>query len=374
MTLTHEQPAVRKAHDGHGNGLPRLVSGLPAPARPYALTAWQRRRPLLLFIGAVAVASAVVALLLPPWFAAESKILPPSESSDTMGIMGALIENTTLSRLGLFTSTTPADMYVEILKSRTLRENLIRDFDLQRLYQIKGLDATLKELDSHVKVGASPVGVVSVRVEDRDPKRAADMANHLVDDLDRFNRESMNTRAKRTRLFLEGRMNETRALLAHAESTLTAYEKANKIVASNEATAVGAMADVISHKLELEVRRSYMESYSRPGSSPLRQVDAEIEAMDQQLGRLPSLKQEGSRLALDAEIQRRVFTLLTAQYEDMRVQEARDTPTLTVLDRARAPEIRIRPRRTMMVMVATATASLLCAAWVLLKGRGLARA
>lgn len=374
MTLTHEQPAVRKAHDGHGNGIPRLVSGLPAPARPYALTAWQKRRPLLLFIGAVAVASAVVALLLPSWFVAESKILPPSESSDTMGIMGALIENTTLSRLGLFTSTTPADMYVEILKSRTLREGLVRDFDLQRLYKIKGLDATLKELDSHLKVGATPVGVVSVRIEDRDPRRAAEMANHLVDELDRFNRESMNTRAKRTREFLEKRMIETRALLAHAESTLTAYEKANKIVASNEATAVGSMADVISRKLELEVRRSYMESYSRPGSAPLRQVDAEIGAMDRELARLPSLKQEGSRLALDAEIQRRVFTLLTAQYEDMRVQEARDTPTLTVLDRARAPEMRARPRRTMMVLVATATASLLCAAWVVLKGRGLARA
>jgi uncharacterized protein involved in exopolysaccharide biosynthesis len=374
MTLTHEQPAVRKAHDGHGNGIPRLVSGLPAPARPYALTAWQKRRPLLLFIGAVAIASAGVALLLPSWFAAESKILPPSESSDTMGIMGALIENTTLSRLGLFTSTTPADMYVEILKSRTLREHLIRDFDLQRRYQIKGLDATLKELDSHLKVIATPVGVVSVRVEDRDPKRAADMANQLVDELDRFNRESMNTRAKSTREFLEKRMIEARGMMAHAESTLSAYEKANKIVASSEATAVGPMADVISRKLELEVRRSYMESYTRPGSATLRQVETEIAAMDRELARLPGLKQEGSRLALDAEIQRRVFTLLTAQYEDMRVQEARDTPTLTVLDRARAPEMRARPRRSMLVLVATATASLLCAAWVVLKGRGLARA
>jgi uncharacterized protein involved in exopolysaccharide biosynthesis len=287
--------------------------------------------------------------------------------------MGALIENTTLSQLGLFTSSTPSDMYVEILKSRNLREALIRDFDLETRYDRKGMDRTLKELEIHVRVAASPVGVVTVQVEDQDPKRAADMANHLVDHLDRFNRESANTRARRTREFLETRLAETRVLMQQAESTLTAYEQRHKIVASTEESAVGAMADVISQKLSLEVRRGYMSSYSREGSAPLRQVEAEIAAMDRELAKLPALKQEGSRLALNAEIQRRVFTLLTAQYEDMRVQEARDTPTLTVLDRARAPDLRSRPRRTLIVLIATAVAVMLGAAWVGLQVRRPAR-
>jgi uncharacterized protein involved in exopolysaccharide biosynthesis len=102
-------------------------------------------------------------------------------------------------------------------------------------------------------------------------------------------------------------------------------------------------------------------------------VEAEIAAMDRELAKLPALKQEGSRLALNAEIQRRVFTLLTAQYEDMRVQEGRDTPTLTVLDRARAPDLRSRPRRTLIVLIATAVAVMLGAAWVGLQVRRPAR-
>jgi uncharacterized protein involved in exopolysaccharide biosynthesis len=375
MTLTSQESTVaRPARDGHANGMPHFVATLPVPARRFVFAAWQRRRPLALFVGAVAVAAAIIALLLPRWYTAESTILPPSESSDTFGLMGALIENTTLSRLGLFTSTTPSDIYVEILKSRTLREALIRDFDLERHYQTKGLDATLKELGVHMRVTVAAVGVVTVRVEDRDPERAAAMANHLVDNLDRFNRESMNTRAKRTREFLEKRLVESRASLQHAESTLTAYEKRNRVVASTEAAAVGAMADVISQKLGLEVRHSYMSSYSRPGSAPLRQLEAEISAMDRELVKLPSLKQEGSRLALDAEIQRRVFTLLTAQYEDMRVQEMRDTPTVTVLDRARKPEIRSRPKRTVLVLSATVVAAALGLAWVGISLRSPARA
>ena len=365
MTLTSQEPTTtRSAPDGHTNGIPRFVARLPVPARRYAVGAWERRRSLAVFVGAVAVLAAAGSLLLKPWFTAQATILPPSETSDTFGLMGALIENTTLSQLGLFTSSTPSDMYVEILKSRTLREALIRDFGLEKRYDVKGMDRALKELDDHLKVGVSPVGVVTVRVEDTDPRRAADMANHLVDHLDQFNRESNNNRARRTREFLEKRLVETRALMQRAESTLTAYEQRNKIVASTEEAAVGAMADVISQKLGLEVRRSYLSSYSRAGSASLRQVEAEIAAMDRELIKLPTLKQEGSRLALDAEIQRRVFTLITAQYEDMRVQEMRDTPTLNVLDRARPPELKSRPKRSLIVLIATAAAVLLGSAWV----------
>ena len=184
--------------------------------------------------------------------------------------------------------------------------------------------------------------------------------------LDRFNRESVNTRAKRTREFLEKRLVEARANLTQAESTLTSYEAKHKMMASSETESVGAMADAVSRKWNLQVRRSYLSSVSLPGSPALGQVDAEISAMDRELSKLPTLKQDGARLALDAEIQRRVFTLLTSQYEEMRIQETRDTPTLTVLDPARPPEIRSRPRRSLIVLVSALVALVLAAARVAL--------
>jgi uncharacterized protein involved in exopolysaccharide biosynthesis len=375
MTPTTQEPPVERVPRASDVAdVPLFLANLPSPARRYFLAAWTQRRTLGLFIGTVAALAVVVSLLLPKWFTAQSTILPPTEGGESFGLMGALMENTALSKLGLFSSTTPSDVYVEILRSRTLRESLVVSFDLERLYGLKGLDRTLKELDTHVRVTTTPVGIVTVRVEDQDPARAAGMANRLVDDLDRFNRESMNTRAKRTREFLERRLVEARASMKEAETALTAYEQRNKLVASSEAAAVGAMANVISQKMSLEVQRSYMSSYTRAGSAPLRQIEAEIGAMNSELAKLPSLKQEGSRLALDAEIQRRVFTLLTAQYEDMRVQETRDTPTLTVLDQARAPEMRSRPRRAVIVLGATIAAALLAAAWVGFSMRGPSRA
>lgn len=375
MTLSsQEPPRLRATPDRVHDELETPDGLLPPAGRRFLAAARQRLGAIVAFVLVASLLAAGVALLLPRWYTAESTILPPTEGGENLGLMSAMIENSALNRLGLFTATTPSDVYAEILRSRTLRESLIGAFDLQALYRTPGMDKTLHELEGHVRVSTTPIGVVVVRVEDRDPERAARMANHLVAELDRFNRESVNTRAKRTRLFLEGRLLEARSRLHSAESTLTAYEQRNKVVASTEGPAVSAMANVISQKLNLGVRRSYMSSYTRPGSETLREVDAEIAAVDREIAKLPSLKQEGSRLALDSEIQRRVFTLLTAQYEDTRVQETRDTPTITVLDRARAPEIRSRPRRALIVAATAAAALLLSAAWVALSMRSPVRA
>jgi uncharacterized protein involved in exopolysaccharide biosynthesis len=126
--------------------------------------------------------------------------------------------------------------------------------------------------------------------------------------------------------------------------------------------------------MDLQVKRAYIASYSSPSSAAVQAADAEIAAFDRELARLPGLRSEGARLALDAEIQRRVFTLLTGQYEDARIQEMRDTPTLTVLDRARPPELKWRPKRAVIVLVSTLAGLLLAAGWVALSLRRVAPA
>ena len=346
---------------------PISLAALPPPARRFAAAALERRRSIVAFVAVVMVISVVVSLLLPPWYRAQTTVLPPTEGNDSFGIMAGLIQSAALSKVGMTTTSTASEIFAEILKSRTLQEDLVRAFRLDSLYRRKGMDRTLKELSLHVKVGIGSSGLLVVQVEDRDPRRAADMANRLADQLDRFNRETLNTRAKRTREFLATRVADVQGRMRAAEAALTAYEQEHGVVA--DAAAVGGMASIIAQKLNLQVRREYVSSYSSSGSAAVRAIDAEIAAYDRELARLPGLKNEGARLALDAEIQRRVFTLLTGQYEDARVQEMRDTPTITVLDRARPPELKARPKRAVIVLASTLVALLLSAGWVALSLR-----
>ena len=270
-------------------------------------------------------------------------MLPPAEGNDAFGIMSGLIQSAALNKVGMTTTSTASDIYAEILQSRTLQEDLVRTFRPGHALQAQGDGAQPKELARHTRIRIGNTGLLMVQVEDRDPQRAADMANRLVDELDRFNRETLNTRAKRTREFLATRVAEVRSRMRSADSALTAYEERHGVVAGN--ATVGSMASLIAQKQTLQVRREYVSSFTASGGSAVRAIDAELAAYDRELARLPGLKNVGARLALDAEIQRRVFTLLISQYEDVRVQEMRDTPTITVLDRARPPEMRARPKR-----------------------------
>jgi uncharacterized protein involved in exopolysaccharide biosynthesis len=328
-----------------------------------------RRIPYILFVVLVTAAAAGIAVVLPNWYRAESTLLPPPETSDSFGALTGLIQSSALGSLGLVSTSSTSDVFIEILKSRTLQEAAIRHFGLDQVYRTRGIDRTLGEFRRHIGVESGRSGVVHLTVEDRSAQRAADIANYLLQELDRFNREVYSTRAKRTRKFLEDRLADTRQRLADAQTQLSSYERQNKVVASPDQATVEGAANLMAQKMNLQIRRSYVSEYSGEASPAMRELDAQLSAIESEIGRLPTIKMEGARLVLEVEIQSRLFTLISSQYEEARIQETRDTPTVTVLDEAQVPEIRSRPKRGLIVGLSMAVALALCALYTLLELR-----
>jgi tyrosine-protein kinase Etk/Wzc len=320
-------------------------------------------RPLAL-VAVVAVLSAGVALLLPKWYKARTTLLPPTEGTNPYGALASLIESSALGKVGLVATSSPSDTYVEILKSRTVREAVIRSFDLQRRYKEKNLDLCLKLFDSHIRVGVLQSRAIELTVEDQDPNVAAQLANALITQLDTLNIHLQQEKGARTGEFLETQMLDVGTRLRTAEARLTAYERAHGVFAGPEQAGIAGVADLVSSRLALQVRRTWLASYSPEDSPALKALDSEIAAIDQNVARLPGLKQEGARLALDVEIQRRVYTLITAQVEEARMRSHGGLSTVSVLDPARPPTLRSRPSRALIVLVSTAVAALLAGAWL----------
>lgn len=347
--------------------LERLLAYLSPYWRGFALDLWERRMALGAFVGAVGLVAFGISFVLPSWYRAEARLLPPSEGGDSFGVMSSLIQASALNKLGMMTTATPSDVFADILKGRTLRERLVEKHGLVQRYKARNMDLALRELDQHIAIETTKSGIIILSIEDRSAAKAAEMTNDLVTMLDAFNQETFSTKARRTREFLATRLAEVRSRLVAAESTLTSYERRHGMLLGPDATAAQSVAGVMAQKVNLQVRRSYVASFSRAESPALKEIDAEMAAVDRELTKLPPLKQEGARLVMDAELQRRVFMLLTAQYEDARVQESRDTPTISVLDAARAPMLRARPRRAVIVAVSVVAAALLFAAWIALR-------
>jgi uncharacterized protein involved in exopolysaccharide biosynthesis len=325
-------------------------------------------RPLLgVFV--VAVLSYGVAWLLPKWYEAKTTILPPDEGGDSFGVIASLVEASALSKVGLLSSNSTSDLFQEILESRRVREPLIEKYDLKKRYGEPNLDLCLRELGSHVKTDVLRSQIIVLEVEDKDPKIAAALANDMVTGLDRVYREARTQKADRAREYLDGQLVDAQNRLRDAEAKLTAYERQYGFVASASDAALQGAADIVSRKLALQVRRTWMQSYSGRENPALQAVNTELAALEREIARLPGIKQEAARLNLDVEIQRRVYTLLNAQLEEARLEGSRTISTISVLDPARPPTIKSRPRRMIIVAVAAGIAGLAVAVWAARRAR-----
>lgn len=308
--------------------------------------------------------AAGASLLLPNWYRAESTLLPPTEGGESgFGMLTGMIQTSALNNLGFTTTSTPSDVFGEILQSRLLGEAAINRFGFMKIYHRKDMDRTIKEFKRHLSVKVNAAGLLDVTFEDRDARRAAEVTNFLVAELDRFNVETYKTRGKRLRQFLEGRVGEVQHQLVASEERLQEYESKHKVVSSAETEAARGASDILAQKFNLETQRAYVSSYTSPGSAELLSIERQLRALNSEIGKLPEVKKEGARLALDVEMQRKLLMLMTAQFEDARMQETRDTPTVTVLDAASVPQIKSRPVRSLIVAAAAVVALLGCAAW-----------
>ena len=305
------------------------------------------RKFIVRVVGITLVASVAISFLLPRWYAARSAVIPPQESdfqSSVRSLVGGLAAP---GIAGLTAGSPESQLFLAILDSRTIRAKLILDFKLMPVYRVKTMDDALKAFARNARADLTDQGVVEVVVEDRDPQRAADIANAWIKALDDFNKYARMTTGKKTRLFVEERLDETRLRLRAAEDTLAEYQHkhTSAVLAAGLSHSVESSASVLAQRMALSVRLNRLTELFRQDSPELQQTRADLAALDRQIDQLPPLAMDYARLLRDMKVQEQVYQLLVAQYEEARIQESKDTPTVQVLDAASKPEKKVRPVR-----------------------------
>ncbi len=357
---------------GHG-------SGVSAQAEIGSLDFWtvlSHRRGL---VAAIVLASllgtyAVSMLLIPKRYESTATLLPQLDSKEGGGLAalltatgaGGMAQNlgATLPNM----PTTPTDVFVAILKSRVMADDVIAKFGLMALYDERTMHDTRLELADRVRITVSKEKVIKVTVEDASPQRAADIAAHFVAGLDRLNRTLNVSKAGQNRLFLERRLNETMDTMAKAEEALRDFQAKNKAVAveAQSKAMIEAAALIQGQITAQEVQLQVMEGYLSPDNPDLSRVRSSIEELRKQLGLMesgkggkgapaggrlhpamvtvPDLALQYGRLLRELKVQETLYALLTSQYEQAKITEARDTPTVQVLDPPVPADKQSRPR------------------------------
>jgi len=341
----------------------------------YLLVLVKYRKFIILNFISICVVVAGISLLFPNWYTAKTTILPPEKQGLSLGLSSSLLSG--LSSLGggmaLPLMATPSDVYASIAESRSVAEEVIKSEDLLNYYQEKSIQRAVKEVRSHLQVSVGDEGMVTIAYEDKNPQKAASVANSFALKLDQVNRQTFISKAKNSRIFIEQRLEQTKEDLAESEENLRKFQQENKAIAIDEQTkaAIGAAADLQAQLVVVELELNVL-SKNVEDTPEKRQLQFKRQELLKQLNKLekgegkgnqtgvlsvpfeklPDLALEYARLYRELKIQESVFELLTAEYEKAKIEESKDTPTIQVLDRAVPPERKSKPKRSFMVAFA----------------------
>jgi len=332
----------------------------------------RHRRIVSALVLVVTLGAVVVSLLLPSWYEAEAVLLPPKDVSAGLDQISKLSEVMSVTGgLNLPVMVTPSDVYARILRSQRVTGRIIEKFNLRSRYDTETWADTYAEYATHTKFSVTEEGLVSVKVEDREPQVAADMANAVVDELNSVNQEIVSGRARRNRQFIEARLVEVKAKLDTTRAALEQFQKAHRTVDFDAQTKLA-----IDQATDLKVSLARVDLEITMGEQTLGKDNPELiekkqrrEAIRQQLRRLetggndtsyfslpvasiPGLKGQYELLFGRVRVTESIYNMLLEQLERARIQEEEQSPSISILDRARAPEIRSRPKRTIIAGVA----------------------
>jgi len=338
----------------------------------------QWRKFILLSGLASAVLLGAISFILPSWYKTNTIIFPPEQTS-TMPY-AALMQQLSAPLLGTIAGSAggvaPGTIYIEMMKSRTVCEQIIEEFGLMKRYNARNIEEAMDTLHSHLGFTLQDNGLLFMTVEDRDPQRAADMANRMVALLDQTTRKLKETSAARTAEFVHRQLLEREVMLAQAEDSLKHFQQAHNTVNMEEQlkSAMDIVTTLSSRAIALETEMQIMTHYTSPNSEEYQRKQTEYNEVLVQLRKLkadtkgsnnhdtvrsfiPTLQDvpeqalQYLRLRREVEIQNTVFTMLNSEYEKARIEEARDTPVVQVLDPAEKPNLRYRPQRKVFAIV-----------------------
>lgn len=333
----------------------------------------------------------LVALSIKPSYTAKAVFLPPSNSGGSSSLLFAQLGQ--LAGLGasggsLAGLKDPGAIYIGILQSRTVSDDMIRQFDLQKIYGARKMSGAEKALQSHAKFIPGKDTLVTINVEDHDPQRAAAMANAFLNELSKQNDRLALTEAAQRRVFFEKQLEQEKDRLADAEVELTkTQEKTGLIHPLGQAQVqINAIAQTQAEISSREIQLAAL-SQSATGENPqVISLNSELAGLRDQLRRLESNNQKGNPgnpmvptakvPALSLEYIRKdremkyheaLYSLLLRQFESAKLDESRSAPLVQVVDEAVVPDQKSWPPRTILVLVFTFLGACIGIGWVTAK-------
>jgi uncharacterized protein involved in exopolysaccharide biosynthesis len=364
---------------------------------PYLRLLWEHRGLLFRVALYALLASTLIAFLVPARYESTSRLMPPdNQSASGLATAVAAMSGGAGGLAGIASDflglKSTSDIFVGILSSRTVQDKLIQQFDLKKLYRDRRMEDARKDLAEHTSLSVDRKSqIITIGVTDHDPKRAAAMGQAYVEELNRLVAELSTSSARRERIFLDERLQAVSKDLESAEKDFSQFSSKNTAIDIKEQgkamveAAATLQGQLIAAESELQgLRQIYTDNNVR-----VRSVRARIDELKHQLEKiggkgedaslppgqesdslypsirkLPLLGVTYADLYRRSRVQEAVFETLTKEYELAKVQEAKEIPTVKVLDPPNIPDKKSFPPRLLIMFLGTGLAFVMATTWI----------
>jgi tyrosine-protein kinase Etk/Wzc len=354
----------------------------------------QNKRFIVRFVAGAIILAVVVSLILPVQYEATAVLLPPNQStslaSSILGQSGGMGSVGSLGVLGALAGglgfKTQTDTYIAFLKSRTVEDAMIQRFGLLSEYRLKRMSDARKTLESRATIAAGTKdGLIRIAVEDRNPKRAAELANGWVEEFRKLSATLAITEAARRRLFFEQQLQSEKENLTTAEEAMRKVEQTTGVMQiESQARALIESAAILRAQVTAkEVQIQGMRSFAAEDNPDLVLAKQQLAALQKQLDQLAGSQTDtGSDIVLskgrvtqagleylrryrDLKYNETVYELLLKGLEVAKLDEAKEGEIVQVVDVAVPPDRKSSPHRTIIVLASAVLAFFFAVFWVM---------
>ena len=359
---------------------------------------WDQRRFLFRLTLAGLVLSAITAFLIPKRYQSTARLMPPDQMDSGSEVLAAVAGNKVGSSLGSAASSllglgNTSELFVGILQSRTIAADVSERFDLKKIYGVRLEEDAEMDLQANTDISEDrKSGIISIAVTDKSPARAAAMTQEYINALNGLVTQVNTSAAHREREFLEGRLTQVKLDLESAEKDFGKFASENTAIDIQEQgkAMIGAAASIegqmIAAQTELEsLRQVYTDNNVRVRAAQARvdellaQLDKlggqggadgegngrDVQSIYPSIRKLPLLGVSYADLYRNMKVQEAIYEALTQEYEFAKVEEAKETPSVKVIDAPNVPQKKTSPHRLLLIVLGIMLSSLLGATWLL---------
>ncbi len=332
---------------------------------------------LFWFVFIITVSVTAYALLAPKWYKSTSSVLP-AENTDFLSAfsgISSLVKNFSPSKgLAALTGNTEFDKYMAILKSSTMIDDVINRFEIGKEYEMETAyhENVVKAFLSNLDIQVQDEGDLTITVYDRNPQTAANIANYMISKLNEINTRISITNAKANREFIEKRYMQNVNDINGLENEMKDFQQKYGVVAvpqQIEAT-VKAMSSIYGELAQKEIAFNVIKRTYGDNSPLVANAQIEVQEIQKKINslnagsdnskdvnllipfkRAPELAYKYLKIYRDLEIQYKILEFVQPMYEQAKVEEARNTPSVLVLDKATPADRKSKPKGSLYALV-----------------------